>query len=695
MTKTYKNDRFETDDNVCANVVIVETVKRKEKEDMDSKKIELSGKSYFFYGCQTIVVGSGAAGLNAAVSLVKEGQKDILILTEGREMGTSRNTGSDKQTYYKLTTCGEEQDSIRRMAKVLFSGQSMDGDIALVEAALSTRGFYHLVDIGVPFPCNGYGEYVGYKTDHDPNQRGTSAGPLTSKYMTEALWREVEQYQIPVMDGYQVIELLKDEQENSVVGILALDKKEAKAENQFTIFSANNIIYATGGEAGMYETSVYPVSQTGGMGPAFRAGAKGKNLTESQYGIASVKFRWNLSGTYQQVIPKYISTDQKGEDEKEFLDPYFEDEKTLLYAIFLKGYQWPFDPRKIVDYGSSLIDLLVYQETVMKGRRVFLDYRSNPACSEKKGEFNYKCLHPETYDYLKNSNGLWETPIKRLEHMNPAAIELYRSHGIDLYSEPLEVAVCAQHNNGGLDGNCWWESNVKHLFPVGEVNGTHGVYRPGGSALNSGQCGSIRAAQFIAHCYTEKAKNQEELLSVCREQLLSAIGYGMNALDEERMPMDWKNEKKKLGIRMSTYGANIRSKEGVERAIEENQEQMNRLDKLGIKDARNLKHYYRIRDLLVSQKMYLEAIADYIKQGGGSRGSYLIFDVDGSKPLPNLPELFRFSLEDKELGNQIQEICYQKGKTTCSWRPVRQIPKEDSWFEKVWRDYREEIYYRI
>ena len=302
--------------------------------------------------CQTLVVGSGAAGLNAAVSLIKEGQKDVLILTEGKNMGTSRNTGSDKQTYYKLTTSGNDLDSIRKMANVLFSGQCMDGDIALVEAALSARGFYHLVDIGVPFPSNGYGEYVGYKTDHDPNQRGTSAGPLTSKFMTEALWKEVERYEIPVFDGYQVIEILKDELENCAVGVLALNIKETNAEQQYTVFSAKNIVYATGGEAGMYDTSVYPVSQTGGMGPALRIGAKGKNLTESQYGIASTKFRWNLSGTYQQVMPTYISTDRNGKDEKEFLEPYFKDSKALLHAIFLKGYQWPFDPRKTINYGS-------------------------------------------------------------------------------------------------------------------------------------------------------------------------------------------------------------------------------------------------------------------------------------------------------------------------------------------------------
>lgn len=132
------------------------------------------------YSLNTVVVGTGAAGFNAADRLYSLGQRDIAIVTEGLNMGTSRNTGSDKQTYYKLTLAGDFSDSVYEMAKTLYDGGSMHGDIALVEAALSSRCFYRLVDIGVPFPHNRYGEYVGYKTDHDPRQRATSAGPLTS-----------------------------------------------------------------------------------------------------------------------------------------------------------------------------------------------------------------------------------------------------------------------------------------------------------------------------------------------------------------------------------------------------------------------------------------------------------------------------------------------------------------------------------
>jgi len=36
--------------------------------------------------------------------------------------------------------------------------------------------------------------------------------------------------------------------------------------------------------------------------------------------------------------------------------------------------------------------------------------------------------------------------------MNQPAIDLFKDHGIDITKEPLEIAVCSQHNNGGLAG---------------------------------------------------------------------------------------------------------------------------------------------------------------------------------------------------------------------------------------------------
>ena len=320
------------------------------------------------YSCNTAVVGTGAAGYNAADRLWQLGQRDILMVTENRLAGTSRNTGSDKQTYYKLTLSGGDGDSVREMAQTLFSGQCVDGDIALCEAALSTQCFLKLVELGVPFPRNRYGEYIGYKTDHDPRRRATSVGPYTSKQMTERLEQAVLDKGVPVLDHLQVIRVLSDGQRT--YGLLCLNTAAAP-KDRFVLIRCNNVVYATGGPAGMYADSVYPGGHYGATGLALEAGARGKNLTEWQYGLASVRPRWNVSGTYMQVLPRVYSTAPDGTDEREFLMDFFSSAAEMLSKLFLKGYQWPFDVRK-VDGGSSIIDILVYLERC-KGRRVYLD----------------------------------------------------------------------------------------------------------------------------------------------------------------------------------------------------------------------------------------------------------------------------------------------------------------------------------
>ncbi|MDP8239144.1 MAG: FAD-binding protein [Candidatus Hatepunaea meridiana] len=649
------------------------------------------------YSLNTLIIGSGAAALNAAVNLVEFGQENIAIVTDNWGGGTSNNAGSDKQTYYKLSLSGKIPDSPFEMAQDLFNGGCMHGDIALCEAQHSAQAFYHLVQLGVPFPHDKYGGYIGYKTDHDPRGRGTSAGPLTSHLMFEALARDVKRKNIPVLDKYEIIALLTDIKgdEKHVVGAIALNKKELDNENMgFTVFNAVNVILGTGGPAGMYKTSVYPESQTGSSGLAFQIGAIGHNLTESQFGLASINFRWNLSGSYQQVIPRYISTDQNGNDEREFLDDYFSDMSTLSTAIFLKGYEWPFDPRKVKDYGSSLIDILVYQETVRKGRRVFLDFTKNPSGNGKMQDFTPEVLNKEAYDYLKNSDALRETPIERLQKLNQPAIDLYKDHNIDITVEYLEIAVCAQHNNGGLKGNIWWESNIKHLFPIGEVNGTHGVYRPGGSALNAGQVGSLRAAMFISKRYNTDYLKSDDFINSTELQIKDTFEFAMKIINPDktkRAPLS--STLYEIQERMTGYGAHIRNPAEIKQAVSEAWElYLNLKSGVSVHSAKELPQVFKVLDLCLTHAIYLEAISEYLEKNGKSRGSYLVLNPKGSKPCDELGYEWRFGLnEDDAFVNQkILEIHFDEYmKVQKNWVDVRSVPDDELWFEKVWKEYRD------
>ena len=627
--------------------------------------------------CNTAIVGSGAAGFNAADRLWQLGQHDIVLVTENRVGGTSRNTGSDKQTYYKLTLSGGDPDSVREMADTLFAGRCVDGDIALCEAALSTQCFLKLVELGVPFPRNRYGEYIGYKTDHDPRRRATSVGPYTSKQMTECLEAAVQAKGVPMLDKTQVIKVLSEN--GTVCGLLCLNVTAQNDADRFTLIRCKNVVYATGGPAGMYADSVYPFSQYGATGLALEAGARGKNLTEWQYGLASVAPRWNVSGTYMQVLPRVFSTAADGSDEREFLMDFFTDAHDMLSKLFLKGYQWPFDVRKVAD-GSSIIDILVYLETC-KGRKVYLDYRKNPV----DGAFDYSALLPEAREYLERAGACFGTPIERLAHMNQPAIDFYRDKGVDLAAEPLEIALCAQHNNGGIGIDCWWQTNVKGLFAVGEAAASHGVYRPGGTALNAGQVGSTRAAQYIAARCQGDAPDNFGLAAAEALAGMGALADGCKAGTGNVRAL-WKQ----AAEGMSRCGAAIRDPAQIKAYCEAVEKQLaNFGTTVKAADRAELAMVYRLRDMLLSQRAYLTAMADYTAHGGKSRGSALYTDLTGGvKPFAQLPDTFTFALDETE-APLIQELWFEDGTCKTDWRAPRPIPEDDDFFENVWRSYRE------
>lgn len=656
-------------------------------------KIELDGRQISVHSLNTLVIGSGAAGLNAALQLHRRGVRDLAIVTERWGAGTSNNAGSDKQTYYKLSLAGARPDSARQMAEDLFRGGSVHGDIALCEAQHSAQAFFNLVELGVPFPQTRLGAFVGYQTDHDPRGRGTSAGPLTSHLMCERLGKAVQAAGIPVFDGHLAVALLTRAagDEKRLCGAVAIDVAKLEDEaHGFVLFNAVNVVLATGGPGGMYAASVYPEGQTGSTGMALAIGAAAHNLTESQFGLASIRPRWNLSGSYQQVIPRYISCAPAGGDEREFLAEYFPDMRTLATAIFRKGYEWPFDCRKLATGGSSLIDLLVYQETVPRGRRVYLDYTRNPG-GAPPGAFSVDLLSDEAASYLRNSRALGPTPIERLAVMNPPAIEFFRSHGIDLRKDRLEIAVCAQHNNGGLCGNIWWESNIPHLFPIGEVNGSHGVRRPGGASLNAGQVGGLRAAMYIAARYAEPPLDPQAFIATTEHQLRECLGFARRVTaPSSHAPLPAEEAIREIRERMSAHAAHVRCLAGVEEAVTAAWRLVRRLpEELAIPTLKELPAAFRAADLALTHAVYLEAIKEYLDRGGKSRGSAMVLTPSGGPPSALLGDEWRFACNDPNawVDRRILEIALgDAGAVRKQWVDIRPIPEENEWFETVWRD---------
>ncbi|MDU1576051.1 MAG: FAD-binding protein, partial [Pantoea sp.] len=92
--------------------------------------LTIDNVNYPLWKADALVVGSGAAGLRAAVEL-KRRQQNVLLATAGLYMGTSACSGSDKQTLFTAATAGNG-DSFLKLADALASGGAMDYDTAYV-----------------------------------------------------------------------------------------------------------------------------------------------------------------------------------------------------------------------------------------------------------------------------------------------------------------------------------------------------------------------------------------------------------------------------------------------------------------------------------------------------------------------------------------------------------------------------------
>lgn len=668
---------------------------------------QIANQTVTFHHYNTVVVGSGAAGMNCAVHLyefmsrkgVENPQERIVVITGGLSLGASRMSGSDKQTYYKMGSSPDVPDSAEEFAKSLTAAGCCHGDLALAEGIGSLREFYHLVQVGVPFPTDSMGSFIGYKTDNDPFERATSAGPKTSKFMSECLQKQVERYGVKIHDSQEVVHLftIGSGESRRIAGVVTINKKGIDESNYaVNVYFGANVVLAAGGPGELYKTSVYPKGQLGIHGLAFKAGLVGENVTESQFGLASTKFRWNVSGTYMQAIPRIFSTDANGKDEREFLVEFFPSMSKMATNIFLKGYQWPFDPQRLENLQSSLIDILVFNET-QKGRWVFMDFLHNPIGNDSMKEFDISGLELEAKAYLQKAGALQKTPIERLAHMNTPAIEIYKENGIDLYSEPLEIAICAQHNNGGFAVNKWWESNIPRTFVIGEMAGTHGVKRPGGAALNAGQVGGLRAAGYIVNVYGCDLPNYSNKQAEIDQQL----GKFVAKLERYKSTAGLVPEEviEQIQRRMTASAGHIRELEDAHKALNEAVKLYKDIQQEGFKvqDAKGIVTAIRAEHLALASVAYLKAVVELLQLGGGSRGSHLVPAEDGIEIHPDIinkatGKPLKFKPENESLRKSIVQIEYDESLPDlfrCREIELRSAPTGRKAFEPTWRDYRE------
>lgn len=225
-----------------------------------------------------------------------------------------------------------------------------------------------------------------------------------------------------------------------------------------------------------------------------------------------------------------------------------------------------------------------------------------------------------------------DTPVARLAAINAPAIELYRSHGIDLTKERLEISVCAQHHNGGIAVDADWQTSVPGLYVCGEAAGTFGRTRPGGTALNSTQVGSMRAARHMA------ADQRIPGEAVC---IVPDVPQGDVEAETERQQRE-----------MTRVAAFLRDEKGMQALAEQTEQALSCMAPASLEDQQ-LEQRLKLLDILLTQREVLSAMRCSMQETGTS--GVLLTGNGHSKRVP-----------------------------------ARPFPERDLWFERVWKKYRNE-----
>jgi succinate dehydrogenase / fumarate reductase, flavoprotein subunit len=282
---------------------------------------------------------------------------------------------------------------------------------------------------------------------------------------------------------------------------------------------------------------------------------------------------------------------------------------------FSEGLPWPFHATRMLDFGSSLLDLAVFRET-QAGHRVFMDFNRNPLPVPGDAGFDLDRLDEDVGSYLKNSGALLDNPLDRLRKMNPLSIELYKRHKYDITRDPLEFAINNQHMNGGLAVDTWAQTNLEGCYAIGEAAGTHGVTRPGGAALNAGQVFGTRCAEHIAAERRVCRATASE-----RDLVEQAVARTLDVLRADSS-LTISSIRKDIQDRMSNHAAIVCVASGVKASLAAARSLNESIRQQGIafdgayEAARALQWQ---QPALLSEAV-LTALAFYVERGGGSRG---------------------------------------------------------------------------
>ena len=404
--------------------------------------------------CNVLVIGSGGAGLRAAIAAHHAGC-EVLVIGK-RIRNDAHTTLAAGGINAALGTVDPEDDWIQHFVDTYEEGYHI-GDPRTVEILVkdAPNRVQELVDWGTPFAKTIDGEldqrYFGAHT----YRRTCYAGDYTGRAILNTLVSKVEELNIPIIDMTYVSKLLVNTQngQKQCFGAVGFDINSGGR----TVFLSDSVVLAAGGHTRIWRRSSSRRDENTGdaMRLALQAGCKLADMEMVQFHPTGMVHPETLAGTL-------VTEAVRGEGGR-------------LTNSEGKRYMQDYDSERMELSTRDRVALANYTE-IQEGRG-----------------------SPNNGVYLDISHVDKEVILEKLPRMYRQFME---SQMLDISKSPMEVAPTAHYSMGGVVVDPDTHSTgVRGLYAAGEcTSGVHGANRLGGNSLAEilvfGKIAGAEAAKF-------------------------------------------------------------------------------------------------------------------------------------------------------------------------------------------------------